>query len=61
MKCGTKTANKRTLQFGKGFADDVLEARQLLTEKGWLFKEYQVVDVKKNCAGALSLQIPNSC
>ena len=46
MKRGTKTVDKQTLQFDKGFADD-LEVRQLLTEKGWLFEEYQVVYAKK--------------
>lgn len=60
MKRGTKTADKRTLQFVKGFADD-LEAHVLLIEKGWLFEEYQVVDAKKSCVGVLFLHIPNSC
>ena len=58
MKRGTKTADKRTLQFGKGFADDVLEARQLLTEKGWLFEEYQVVDAKKELRWGLVFANP---
>ena len=57
LKRGTKTADKRTLQFGKGFADD-LEAGQLLTEKGWLFEEYQVVDAKKELRWGLVFANP---
>ena len=47
MKRGTKFSDRRSLLYGTLFEEDVLQARGLLVEKGWLFEELQVVDSKK--------------
>ena len=47
LKRGTKTADRRSLSYRTLFEEDVLQARSLLTERGWLFEELQVVDSKK--------------
>ncbi|RPB25197.1 hypothetical protein L211DRAFT_836521 [Terfezia boudieri ATCC MYA-4762] len=49
LKRGTKTANRqsRSLSHEPLFGEDIHQARSLLTERGWLFEELQVVDSKK--------------
>ena len=42
-----KSTNVRALPHDKLFQDDVCQARGLLTERGWLFEELQMVDSKK--------------
>lgn len=37
----------RTLPQGKGFEEDVIEARNLLIEREWLFQELHIIDSKK--------------
>ena len=46
LKRGIHT-DKRSLSHGVSFDDDVLQARGLLTERGWLFEGLQVLDSKK--------------
>ena len=41
---GVKSTDLRTLSTGKLFQDDVLDACSLLTERGWLYQELQIVD-----------------
>ena len=47
IKRGTITTDRQSLSYGTLFEQDVLQARSLLTERGWLFEELQVVDSKK--------------
>ena len=47
LKRGTKFSDRRSLRYGTLFEEDVLQARDLLVEKEWLFEELQVVDSKK--------------
>ena len=60
LKCGTNTADKRSLPRGLLFHDDVLHERSLLTEKGWLFEELQVVDTKQETRWGLVFAKPTS-
>ena len=46
LKRGIKT-DKRALSRGMSFENDVLQAQSLLTERGWLFEDLQVLDSKK--------------
>ena len=43
-KRGVKSTDLRTLSNGRQFQDDVLDACHLLTERGWLYQELQIVD-----------------
>ncbi|KAF8448199.1 hypothetical protein BGX38DRAFT_1260228 [Terfezia claveryi] len=47
LKRGTKTTDRRSLSHGPLFEQDIHQARSLLTERGWLFEELQVVDSNK--------------
>ncbi|KAF8418741.1 hypothetical protein EV426DRAFT_618294 [Tirmania nivea] len=47
LKRGMKSSDLRTLPHGQRFQDDVLQVCSLLTERGWLFEELQIVDSKK--------------
>ena len=41
------SSDARTLSRVKHFDDDVLDARTLLTEQGWLFEELEITDARK--------------
>ena len=60
LKRATKTADKRSLPRGLLFHNDVLQARSLLTEKGWLFEELEVVDAKQETRWGLVFAKPTS-
>lgn len=46
-KRGIKSTDVRTLSYGTLFQDDVLNTCNLLTERGWLFKELHILDSQK--------------
>jgi len=58
LKRGMRSSDLRALPHGKLFQDDVLQARSLLTERGWLFEELKIVDNKKEERWGLAFAHP---